>query len=125
MRAFTFFIPRSIWSDKPEPVTVIVGEMLGFDGVSIVSTFIGEAYLNFGWFALVFFPIFIPVLSRAFGYLLGELAPAFGFFVGFLMFRLPIADVLIMCFVALAINFFLRKLSRKTFVWDSAGAFSK
>ncbi len=54
-----FFIPRSIWPDKPigSGATVAAEEDLIFDNVS--SSPIAEGLINFGWVGVVLFAIFL------------------------------------------------------------------
>jgi hypothetical protein len=49
----TFFLPRSLWPEKPPIFSTCVAEAAtGISGLALNSTFIGEAYGNFGWLSV-------------------------------------------------------------------------
>ncbi|MGE9271142.1 MAG: hypothetical protein ACQKBU_10100 [Verrucomicrobiales bacterium] len=48
-------IPRAIWSGKPEGLTTSIEEAMGVEGVTISTTYIGEAYMSFGVVGVVVF----------------------------------------------------------------------
>lgn len=45
-------IPRAIWSGKPEGMSMGIEESLGAEGLTLASTFIGEAYMSGGFFGV-------------------------------------------------------------------------
>jgi hypothetical protein len=45
-------IPRAIWSGKPEGLSFGIEDALGVTGLTIATTFVGEAYMAGGWFAV-------------------------------------------------------------------------
>ena len=52
---FYFPIPRSVWPDKPESISVVVAKRIyevGDSPVSFNPTIIGELYFNLGWIGL-------------------------------------------------------------------------
>ncbi len=64
-KAFVFWIPRTIWNDKTVRVGQIIGETYAGDpALSIVATLPGEAWLNFGYGAIIAIPILIWFASR-------------------------------------------------------------
>jgi oligosaccharide repeat unit polymerase len=46
-------IPRAIWSGKPEGLSLGMEEALGVEGLTLASTFVGEAYMAGGLFAVL------------------------------------------------------------------------
>ncbi|WP_164073741.1 hypothetical protein [Stenotrophomonas maltophilia] len=64
-KAFIFWIPRSVWNDKTVRVGQIIGEAYAGDpALSIVATLPGEAWLNFGYAAVIAIPILIWIASK-------------------------------------------------------------
>ena len=106
LKTFVFFVPRSLWPEKPESITVIAAEFLG--GSSLVTTTIGEAHMNFGYFGPIFLlPIlllteyFIKSISNK--YLMEN--DIFLFFFGILLFRMPFSDeILVFIFLIILAN---------------------
>lgn len=93
LKTFVFFVPRALWPEKPESITVIAAEFLG--GSSLVTTTIGETHMNFGYFGpifllpiLLFTEYFIKSISNK--YLMEN--DIFLFFFGVLLFRMPFSD---------------------------------
>lgn len=64
-RAFTFFVPRSIFPDKPQNFTVVLANLYE-PGVntSLSANVLGELYANFGYFGFFLVPIFTYVLTN-------------------------------------------------------------
>ncbi|WP_201532934.1 hypothetical protein [Psychrobacter ciconiae] len=65
----SFFIPRSLWPDKPYPYAVYFTNSAFGDfggsylyGWGLTTSFVMEAISNFGVFGLVFFPIFYIII---------------------------------------------------------------
>ncbi len=90
-----FFVPRSLWPDKPigSGATVAMEEGLIFDNVS--SSPIAEGLINFGWAGVVLFAVFLCIafalLDSAFWSTKGEgegtlLCLIYPFYVGFAFF---------------------------------------
>ncbi len=42
-------IPRAIWPGKPEGMSLSIEEVLGAEGLTLASSFVGEAYVSFGF----------------------------------------------------------------------------
>lgn len=47
-------IPRAVWPGKPEGLSVGIEEALGASGLTLAATFVGEAYMSGGAWAVVF-----------------------------------------------------------------------
>lgn len=115
---FVFWIPRSIWEDKPPRVGQFIGEAYtGNSDLSIVATFFGETWLNFGYAAVLFVPvlflvafIFINALLKHLPY---EIRSMVLFIIGFSMMRASYGsifiDVLVMSFLISLIMLFTTK----------------
>lgn len=65
----SFFIPRSLWPDKPYPYAVYFTNSAFGDfggsylyGWGLTTSFVMEAISNFGVFGLVFFPVFYIII---------------------------------------------------------------
>lgn len=103
-----FYIPRSIWEGKPESITVITANFFG--GSSLVTTIIGEMYMNFSLLGIIILPIvlwftegFITKSLRSYG----SISNIVGFFFGLLFFRMPFSDeILVFVFLVLILTFF-------------------
>jgi oligosaccharide repeat unit polymerase len=59
-------IPRALWPNKPEALSVSIEAEMGLDPstVSIVSTFVGEAYMSGGLLAVIFVSLLFGALSE-------------------------------------------------------------
>jgi oligosaccharide repeat unit polymerase len=57
-------VPRVIWPGKPEKLSVEVADALGVTGLSVASTFVGEAYMMGGYPGIV-------IVALLFGWLAG------------------------------------------------------
>ncbi len=93
LKPLFFYLPRSIWSSKPESITTLAANEFG--GASLVTTVIGEMYMNFYLFGLLLLPVFLLVID----YFLSRLLKDFGgisevilFIFGILIFRMPFSD---------------------------------
>lgn len=97
---FVFWIPRSIWEDKPPRVGQLIGEAYtGNSDLSIVATFFGEAWLNFGYASIIFVPLlfliaflFINTLLKHFPY---GIRAMILFMIGFSMMRASYGSIFI------------------------------
>jgi hypothetical protein len=56
-----FFLPRSIWNNKPIGSGATVAEMMNKDFTNVSCQYVSEGYINFGVFGLI---IFIIILSK-------------------------------------------------------------
>lgn len=94
LKTILFYIPRSVWEKKPESITVITANSFG--GSSLVTTIIGELYMNFSIFGVLLLPIILWLTEgilvkylKNYSSILGVL----GFIFGILFFRMPYSDV--------------------------------
>ena len=57
-----FFIPRALWSSKPNASSELICAELKYDGYcNIALSFFGEGYINFGYFGVIFFTLVLVV----------------------------------------------------------------
>ena len=103
-----FYVPRSIWGAKPESITVIAADMFG--GSSLVTTIIGEIFMNFSFYGLIILPVLLwftdAFITRSLKPY-GLLSSIIGFFFGVLFFRMPFSDeILVFIFLVLILWFF-------------------
>ena len=61
LKTFLFYIPRSIWSGKPLSITTIAGNY--FDSSSLVTTIIGETFMNFSYLGILILPFILSPFS--------------------------------------------------------------
>jgi hypothetical protein len=111
LKPFVFYLPRSIWEGKPLSITVLAADFLG--GASLVTTIMGEMYMNFYLFGIIILPIFLwytDVLLTNTLKKYGTMSNVVMFFFGILIFRMPFSDeVLVFIFLIVilrAFNFF-------------------
>lgn len=64
MGVFLFFIPRSLWQNKPQPTGAIAAAYNGYEFTNISSPLPSEIYSDFGIFGLIIISCFIGVLAR-------------------------------------------------------------
>lgn len=57
-----FFIPRSVWPEKSIGSGAFVAEKLNYLFTNVSMNYFGEGYINFGYYGIVLFTIFIAVL---------------------------------------------------------------
>ena len=89
LRSIFFFVPRSLWPGKPEPFAVTVGKIThsGVQGLALNSTYVGEAYANFGVFAVFVIAISLGVYSLFVNAIRDDAVQAAMFFIGFAGWR--------------------------------------
>jgi oligosaccharide repeat unit polymerase len=56
-------IPRAIWKGKPEGMSLTMEEALQVEGLTLASTFIGEAYIAFGYPGIVAFGLLFGMFA--------------------------------------------------------------
>ena len=61
--ALLFFVPRSVWPEKPKGSGHFLTEK--YNGVfnNVSMPFFAEGYINFGWFGIIGFTVFIALLT--------------------------------------------------------------
>jgi len=104
LKPFVFYLPRSIWESKPQSITVLAADFLG--GSSLVTTIIGEMYMNFYLFGIIILPIVlwytdVLLTNTLKGY--GAMTNVVMFFFGILIFRMPFSDEFLVFVFLLAI----------------------
>lgn len=91
-----FYLPRSLWSNKPESITILAANEFG--GASLVTTIIGEMYMNFYLFGVIILPVSLLLMDYFFTKLLknfGAISGVILFIFGILIFRMPFSDELL------------------------------
>lgn len=58
-----FFIPRSYWLDKPIGSGVMIAESYNWQFSNVSMPFIGEGYINFGFFGIIIFAFFLALIT--------------------------------------------------------------
>lgn len=110
VKPFFFYLPRSIWASKPESITIIAANTYG--GASMVTTIIGEMYMNFHFLGILILPIFLWLLDNVLTISLkkyGEFAKIILFIFGLLIFRMPFSDELLVFIFLLMILWFFNR----------------
>ncbi|KHF38263.1 O-antigen polymerase [Halalkalibacter okhensis] len=64
--AFLFFIPRSIWPEKPIGSGAMMAQEFNWPFTNVSCPFIGEAYLNFGIIGIVVFAVSLAIILGKF-----------------------------------------------------------
>lgn len=93
LKPFFFYLPRSIWPSKPESITIITANAYG--GASLVTTIIGEMYMNFYLFGIIILPVFLWFTDNILTVSLkkyGTISNLIMFIIGLLLFRMPFSD---------------------------------
>jgi hypothetical protein len=96
IRFFSWVIPRSIWPDKPLTLSLQLGNIY-LPGVAPALLEFGEFYYNFSKVGIILFPLlmyFFFTLLRKFSSKIGYKKYLF-FIIGFLIFRMTLADTFI------------------------------
>lgn len=57
-------IPRALWPGKPDGLSTGIEESLGAEGLTLATTYIGEAYMSGGWLAVILFSLLFGALAR-------------------------------------------------------------
>jgi hypothetical protein len=107
LKPLFFYLPRSIWASKPETITIIAAKEYG--GASLVTTIIGEMFMNFYLYGLILLPIFLWFIDNILSFALkkyGDLSKILMFLFGILIFRMPFSDeFLVFVFLLLILEF--------------------
>ncbi|APD06079.1 hypothetical protein UJ101_00538 [Flavobacteriaceae bacterium UJ101] len=113
LKSVVFFIPRSLWESKPHSITVVAAQE--YNAVSLVTTIIGEMYMNFALIGLMFLPFILIFLEKMMNLMM--LNNIFNnvilFILGILFFRMPFSDELLV-FIFLVL---ILKISNFKFVY--------
>lgn len=91
-------IPRALWSGKPEGMSMSIEEAVGVEGLTLASTFVGEAYMSGGFIGIALTGLFFGSmmgwwnkLGRADNSPFGHLLFASGFFAAVISMRSMLA----------------------------------
>ena len=60
--SFLFFIPISLWENKPTGSGGLIAESSGFDWFNVSGNYFAEGYINFGFFGIIFFLLILIFL---------------------------------------------------------------
>ena len=106
LKPIFFYLPRSIWESKPESITIVTAKIYG--GASLVTTIIGEMYMNFYLFGLIILPVFLWFIDNILTFSLkkyGSISKLIMFIIGLLIFRMPFSDeFLVFIFLVLTLE---------------------
>jgi hypothetical protein len=115
IKPFVFWVPRSVWSEKPLRVSQVLGmEYAGDEYLSLVSSFVGEIWANFGPFFILFW-YFLAFVSIRWMFLIFrgyEFGPLLAFFYAFTLARSSFAGIMIETMCAAALLVLVRQLLR-------------
>lgn len=65
LAAVFFFVPRSVWPDKPVGTGATIGEALDFQFTNLSAPLWIEGYINFGWIGALLFLLLVGYVSRS------------------------------------------------------------
>lgn len=87
-------IPRALWKGKPEGLSVTIEDAMEVSGLTIATTFVGEAYMAGGYLAVFVTALFFGALAGWWSYMgsarnseVGTLIYASGFFAAVISMR--------------------------------------
>ncbi|GAB3421222.1 hypothetical protein GCM10027516_18380 [Niabella aquatica] len=60
---FLFWVPRSIWLNKPIGSGALLGEQLNFSWTNISANYFAEGYINFGYVGILLFVIILSAFN--------------------------------------------------------------
>jgi len=58
-----FFVPRSVWPEKPWGSGQVLADELGYVFSNVSMPFLGEGFINFGWFGIFLFVVLLGFIS--------------------------------------------------------------
>ncbi|QGN38815.1 O-antigen polymerase [Klebsiella oxytoca] len=99
-----FWIPRSLWENKPPRVGQIIGEAyVGNPDLSLVATFLGESWLNFGYVSFLVIPVLFFIAYKFINAAVKHMEPGIRTFIlfllGFTLMRASYGSVFVDVFV--------------------------
>lgn len=59
-----FWVPRSVWTDKPYDTGIVLATWAGLDFTNLSGPWVAEALINFGIFGILIFPVFLAWCVR-------------------------------------------------------------
>jgi hypothetical protein len=87
-------IPRALWPQKPEGLSISFEEVLGVEGLTLASSFVGESYISYGFVGVFLTGMFFGIVFGWWGMLasprnsdFGVLVYASGFFAAVISMR--------------------------------------
>lgn len=115
IKPLLIIIPRSVWTDKPVTITVQAAHIFApyVEGLSLVTTIIGEIHMNFYIFGIFLMPFFLLLIEK----LIIKIIPSsivigpISFMLAIMFFRLPFSDTLI---TVLMISIMIKYFNRNT-----------
>ncbi len=112
LKTFVFYIPRSIWQDKPESITKITANYFGSS--SLVTTIFGEMHMNFSYIGILLLPLILYLTDSFLSYFKfnNQIFKYILFMMGILIFRMPFSDEILTYIFLLLIIY----ISNKKFV---------
>jgi hypothetical protein len=108
LKLIVFWVPRSLWAEKPDSIAVVIGQHLApGQGVALIATFYGEMFANFGYFSFLLGVLFLLLAKRILDFYFKdyEIHGALSFLFGFLLIRMPYSDVIL---VAVCVGLMVR-----------------
>lgn len=71
-------IPRALWPGKPEGLSITMEEALDVEGLTLASSFVGEAYIAFGYLGIIGFGLMFGWFAGWWSHLASPRNSAFG-----------------------------------------------
>ncbi len=108
-KPFVYFIPRSVWAEKPESITKIAANYFGSS--SLVTTVIGEMHMNFAYWGILLLPFVLFFIEYFFSKFKMN-SPIFNyilFIMGILILRMPFSDDILM-YIFMTLIFYFSNL---------------
>lgn len=89
VRPLTFYLPKALWPNRPEGFGLTLGRISGLnvDGIALNSTYVGEAYANFGPLSVFLLPLILWGLSNLFRIFNSQAIQYMAFAIGFAGWR--------------------------------------
>lgn len=56
-------IPRAIWAGKPEGMSISIEDVFGVQDMTVAASFVGEAYMSYGWTGVFLTGLFFGVIT--------------------------------------------------------------
>lgn len=112
IKFFVFFIPRSLWEEKPDSIARVMGEIYQPEtsGFALNTTLLGEEYANFGllgFFTIAILIVFFTYFSYKSNKFIHYHMHTFYFAFAFLIIRTNVSDILLQFTISYIILFFL------------------
>lgn len=112
LKGFAFVVPRALWPEKPPIFSTFVADAAtGIKGLALNSTFIGEAYGNFGWMSSLILSASLFIVGRVCRLFRTDYARAASFFIALAAWRFDFSFLIISFTLLLGLEFFRRVIS--------------